>query len=237
MRSTLRIRRLPSILGPRLPVDFCSVSGDLVPSNREVRLSDADRERVIGWLNAALGEGRLTLPEFEERVDGVLHAKTYGEVDPYLADLPIAVTPPQPPPREVVDLRGVASTIKRKGRWHVPRRLNVSSKAGSVKLDFAEAVISYPVVEVHLDVLAGSTELVLPAGATADIDDVEVLAGSAKSKVPTSYDAPATGGVRFVVTGINRAGRDDLTQGATIAALLDAAILRLRVVDHAQLVA
>ena len=177
-----------------------------MPSNREVRLSDADRERVIGWLNTALGEGRLTLPEFEERVDGVLHAKTYGEVDPYLADLPIAVTPPQPPPREVVDLRGVASTIKRKGRWHVPRRLNVSSKAGSVKLDFAEAVISYPVVEVHLDVLAGSTELVLPTGATADIDDVEVLAGSAKSKVPTSYDAPATGGVRFVVTGVNRAG-------------------------------
>jgi Domain of unknown function (DUF1707) len=190
----------------RQPVHFCTVTGDLVPPDREVRLSDADRERVIGWLNTALGEGRLTLSEFEQRVDAVLRAKTYGDVDPYLADLPIAVPAPQPPPREVVELRGVASSIKRKGRWQVPRRLNVSSKAGSVKLDFAEAVIRHPVVEVHLDVLAGSTELVLPDGATADIDDVEVMAGSANSKVPTSYDASVTGGVRFVVTGSNKAG-------------------------------
>jgi hypothetical protein len=182
------------------------VTGDLVPPNREVRLSDADRERVIGWLNTALGEGRLTLSEFEQRVDGVIHAKTYGDVDPYLADLPIAMAPPRPAPREVLELRGVASSIKRKGRWSVPRRLNVSSKAGSVKLDFAEALISHPVVEVHLDVLAGSTELVLPAGATADIDDVEIMAGSAKSKVPTSYDPHGAGGVRFVVSGSNKAG-------------------------------
>jgi hypothetical protein len=183
------------------------VTGDLVPPNREVRLSDADRERVIGWLNTALGEGRLTLSEFEQRVDGVIRARTYGEVDPYLADLPIAMAPPQPPaPREVMELRGVASSIKRKGRWSVPRRLNVSSKAGSVKLDFAEALISHPVVEVHLDVLAGSTELVLPAGATADIDDVEILAGSAKSKVPTSYDPQGAGGIRFVVSGSSKAG-------------------------------
>lgn len=183
------------------------MTGDLVPPNREVRLSDADRERVIGWLNTALGEGRLTLPEFEQRVDAVLQAKTYGDVDPYLADLPITMpAPPPPPPREVIELRGVASSIKRKGRWQVPRRLNVSSKAGSVKLDFADAVIRHPVVEVYLDVLAGSTELVLPDGATADIDDVEVMAGSAKSKVPTSYDPQGAGGIRFLVTGSNRAG-------------------------------
>ncbi len=181
------------------------MTGDLVPPNRDLRLSDADRDRVVGWLNTALGEGRLTLPEFEERVDAVLRAKTYGEVEPYLADLPIAVAPARPPQREVVELRSVASSIRRRGRWPVPRRLIVSSKAGSVKLDFAEAIIEHPVVEVHLDVVAGSTELVLPPGATADIDDVQMYAGSAKSKVPTSYDTPGAG-VRFVVSGSNKAG-------------------------------
>src|SRR5262249_42978278 len=140
-----------------------------------------------------------------ERVDAVLRAKTYGEVEPYLADLPIAVAPARPPQREVVELRSVASSIRRRGRWPVPRRLIVSSKAGSVKLDFAEAIIEHPVVEVHLDVVAGSTELVLPPGATADIDDVQMYAGSAKSKVPTSYDTPGVG-VRFVVSGSNKAG-------------------------------
>ena len=180
------------------------MTGEPLPQSRDLRLSDADRDRVVGWLNTALGEGRLTLPEFEERVDGVMRAKTYGEVDRYLADLPMAHRPPVPA-REVVELRNVASSLKRRGRWAVPRRLVVSNKAGSVKLDFADAIISHPVVTIDLDIMAGSTELVLPDGATADIDDLQVIAGSAKSKVPPSQDATEPG-VRFVVTGANKAG-------------------------------
>jgi Domain of unknown function (DUF1707) len=183
------------------------VTGEMVPQQRDLRMSDADRERVVGWLRAAVSEGRLTLPEFEERVDGVLHAKTYGEVEPYTRDLPLVggAVPAPPAPRDVVELRTVASSLKRRGRWTVPRRLVVRSKAGSVKLNFADAVIIHPVVEIELDVLAGSTELVLPDGATADLDDVEVYAGSTKSRVPASYDSPP-GGTRFVVTGSNKAG-------------------------------
>jgi hypothetical protein len=172
---------------------------------RKVRMSTADRDQIVDVLNTALSAGRLTLDEFDERVAGVQNAKTYGEVEPYLKDLPIAVAPAAPPPREVVELGSVASSIKRKGRWNVPRRLVVRNKAASVKLDFSEALISYPVVEIDLDVLAGSTELVLPAGATADIDDVRMFAGSAKSKVPTSYEDPGSG-IRFVVTGSCKAG-------------------------------
>jgi hypothetical protein len=177
----------------------------MVPPSRELRLSHADRDRVVGWLNAALGEGRLTLAEFEERVDAVLRAKTYRDVEPYLADLPVTVAPGRPTAPDVVELRNFASSLKRNGRWAVPRRLVVRSKAGSVKLNFADATIDHPVVEIELDVIAGSTELVLPDGATADIDGVEVFAGSAKSTVPSSYDA-AGPGIRFVVAGFNRAG-------------------------------
>jgi hypothetical protein len=181
------------------------VTGEMLPSNRELRLSNADRDRVVGWLNAAVGEGRLTLAEFSERVDAVLRAKTYRDVEPYLADLPVAVAPGRPPVPEVVELRNFASSLKRNGHWAVPRRLVVRSKAGSVKLDFAEATIDHPLVEIELDVVAGSTELVLPDGATADIDGVEVFAGSARSNVPSGY-AAAGSGVRFVVAGFNRAG-------------------------------
>jgi hypothetical protein len=185
------------------PVDSCGVTGELIPHNPELRLSDADRERVVGWLNTAVSEGRLTLVEFEERVDAVLRARTYGDVEPHRADLPVAAAAQAA--REIVELRNVASNLKRRGRWAVPRRLVVRNKAGSVKLDFAEAVIQHPVVEIDLEVLAGSTELILPDGATADIDDVQMVAGSAKSKVPTSYDVP-DGRPRFVVTGSQKAG-------------------------------
>jgi hypothetical protein len=181
------------------------VTGELMPSNRDMRLSDADRERVVGWLNAALAEGRLTLAEFEDRVDAVLRAKTYGEVEPHLADLPVGVASGGRPSRDLVELRGMAASLKRRGRWAVPRRLVVRNKAGSVKLDFAEAVIDHPVVEIDLNVLAGNTLLILPAGATADIDDVQMTAGHAKSTVPASYDVP-DGRPRFVVTGSHKAG-------------------------------
>jgi len=172
---------------------------------RNLRISTADRERIVDLLNAALGSGRLTLAEFDERVAGLHEARTYGEVEPYLRDLPVAAAPAAPPPRDVVELASVASSIKRQGRWNVPRRLVVRNKAASVKLDFSEAVISLPVVEIDLDVMAGSTELILPDGATADTDDVRMFAGSVKSKVPASYDAPAHG-TRFVVTGSCKAG-------------------------------
>ncbi|MGC9667063.1 DUF1707 SHOCT-like domain-containing protein [Planosporangium sp. 12N6] len=168
-------------------------------------MSDADRERVVGWLNTALAEGRLTLAEFEERVDAVLRARTYREVEPHLADLPVGVTPAARPARDVTELRNVASSITRRGRWPVPRRLVVRNKAGSVKLNFAEAVIDHPVVEIDLDVMAGSTLLILPDGATADVDDVQMVAGSAKSTVPTGYDLPG-GRPHFVVTGSQKAG-------------------------------
>lgn len=183
------------------------VSGELVPGDRDLLMSDADRERVLARLQDAAGEGRLTLDEFQERVDGVLRARRFGEVEPYLAGLPpVATGPLAPPPAPAVaELRTVASSLRRTGRWSVPRTLRVSSKAGSVKLDFTDALIGHPVVEIVLDVYAGSTTLVLPAGASVDVDGVQMYAGSVTvRRVPQV--AEASGGPHFVVTGSQKAG-------------------------------
>jgi hypothetical protein len=153
-------------------------------------MSDSDREGVLARLSTALGEGRLTLAEFEQRVDGVLRARTFGEAQPHVADLPNAT--PALAKREVVELRANAGSITRKGRWIVPKRVVVRSKAGSVKLDMRQAVVDHRVVEIELAVQAGSTTIVLPPGATADIDDVTANAGSAKSKVPPAPEPGST---------------------------------------------
>src|SRR5438046_576304 len=112
------------------------MSGELEPGQRDILMSDADRERVVARLQAAVSEGRITLAEFQERVDGVLRARRYGEIEPYLAGLPSG-----PGPAVVSELRTVASSLKRSGPWPVPQKLKVHSKAGSVKLDFTEATI------------------------------------------------------------------------------------------------
>jgi len=56
------------------------------------RASDSDREHVADRLRTALTEGRLTHEEFEERLHEALSARTYGQLDPLLADLPAVAT-------------------------------------------------------------------------------------------------------------------------------------------------
>jgi hypothetical protein len=166
----------------------------------ELRISDADRERAVQRLDRAVSEGRLTMSEFDERVAGVLRARTGSDLQPYLADLPAGQVAP-----EEGQLRATMSTIKRTGHWVVPRRLSVSNKAGSVKLDLTDAVIGHPVIEIAIEVYAGSTTLVLPRGASVDVEQVELVAGSAKvRKVPTSTEP--IGEPHVVVSGKQWAG-------------------------------
>lgn len=54
----------------------------------DLRVSDADRLAVIDDLRRHTGDGRLTLDEFEERVDEVLRARTWAELDPTTRELP-----------------------------------------------------------------------------------------------------------------------------------------------------
>jgi hypothetical protein len=172
-----------------------------VPHPPELRMSDADRERVTERLHTAFSEGRLTHEEFEQRLNGVLAARVFSEIEPLVADLP-ATGVPAP---ELAQLRTTAASLKRRGRWVVARRLQVTAKAGSVKLDFTDALIAHRVVEIELDVLAGSTTLVLPQGASVDIENVEFVAGSPHIRsVPT---LPVAGdGLHFVVRGKQRGG-------------------------------
>lgn len=59
-----------------------------VPSHRA---SDSDRELVAEQLRHAAGEGRLTLDELEQRLDAVYAARTYGQLDGLVSDLPVPV--------------------------------------------------------------------------------------------------------------------------------------------------
>lgn len=53
-----------------------------------MRAGDADRQAVADKLRGALDEGRLDLHEYDERLQQAYAAKTYGDLDRLLADLP-----------------------------------------------------------------------------------------------------------------------------------------------------
>ncbi len=53
-----------------------------------IRIGDADRERVTARLRENYAEGRLTQEELDERISATLNAKTFGDLRPIMADLP-----------------------------------------------------------------------------------------------------------------------------------------------------
>ena len=61
-----------------------------------LRASDADRDAVAERLRHAAVEGRLEPDELEQRLHAALRARTYGELDRLLRDLPVARRRPEP---------------------------------------------------------------------------------------------------------------------------------------------
>lgn len=161
-----------------------------------MRVSDDDRERTARQLQRAFTEGRLTQPEFEDRVGLAFAAKTYADLLALISDLP--ADQPPPPADDVVVLESTNGHVRRGGEWVVPRRLRISCKYGNVALDLTEAVITHPVVEIELRLKYGSARIVLPEGAGADIDRFSSRHGSAVSRVP---GLPHPGAVRVVISG------------------------------------
>jgi hypothetical protein len=61
----------------------------------DLRASDAEREHVATLLRHAATEGRLQPDELDERMGATLSARTYGELDAVLSDLPVSARLPE----------------------------------------------------------------------------------------------------------------------------------------------
>jgi hypothetical protein len=59
-----------------------------MPGDPRLRASDADRDRTAQLLREHHAVGRLTAEEFDGRLEKVFTARTLGELDELLADLP-----------------------------------------------------------------------------------------------------------------------------------------------------
>src|SRR5213592_4015931 len=162
-----------------------------------MRISDADRNGTLRRLHNAVALGLIDIDEFEERSALVSQARLHSDLDALVFDLPgpgaIVTTS-----TDRVELRGVLGSLKRQGEWIVPTRLSLVRRMGSIDLDLTRARFAGPIVVIELDVKFGSVDIRLPDGASASIDDVEVLVGSARDH---RKDAPAEGTPHVILTG------------------------------------
>ena len=133
------------------------------PQPRDLRASDADRERVVAVLAEAVADGRLTLEEHADRVQRAYQARTLGE----LARLTEDLVAPSAQPLRLDNSRSVAAffaTQRREGRWVVPDRLVVTAVGGHVVLDLREAMLQAMHTIVHATLIGGQLHLFVPEG-------------------------------------------------------------------------
>jgi len=91
------------------------------------------------------------------------------------------------PAADRVELRGWAGSLKRHGEWMVPTRLALVRRLGSIELDLTKARFAGPVVVIELDMKFGSLDIRLPDGASASVDDVEVLCGQRETTAAKTH--------------------------------------------------
>jgi len=160
-----------------------------VPEPRNLRASDADRERVANVLRDAAGDGRLTMDELDERLDAVYAAKTYAELEPITHDLPAAGAAPAPPPvpaepRDPARFGGeptshgavaILGGFSRKGDWTVPKEFTAFLFMGGGEIDLREARFAEREVTIHIVAFLGGCEIIVPEDATLRVTGVGVM--------------------------------------------------------------
>ena len=154
----------------------------------QLRVSDADRHAVAEVLRKAAGEGRIDLDELDERLEATYGAKTYADLVPLTADLPVAGTPHATPapttPRPSLPVPGgptytssfaVMSETKRQGAWEVPAKHNAAALMGSVVLDLREAHLTAHETVIEAYAIMAGVDIIVNAWTRVVVDGVGIM--------------------------------------------------------------
>lgn len=170
----------------------------------ELRAGHTDREAVAERLREAAGDGRIDLEELDERLEKAFAAKTYGDLEALVADLP-GQDPAglAPSDREPLALRTVAGDVRQDGHWVVPERITAKTTLGRIVLDFTRAECRHREVFVELDAGMGEIKVVVPRGWTVRAEGVTSGMGSVRNR---ATEPPVPGMPVLRISGGSKVG-------------------------------
>lgn len=180
------------------------------PGSPELRASDAEREQTASALGDAAAEGRLTLEELTDRLDGAYAAKSRGELEALTADLPQLRAGPRTPRRKSI---GIIGGTELSGRFRVEGVLTVVTVIGGAEIDLREAELIGHELEIRCYSVLGGIEITVPDGVDVSVELVAVLGGrEVRLGTPPRPGAPliritgfcALGGVEVQTRGGHR---------------------------------
>nr|WP_245700718.1 DUF1707 domain-containing protein [Streptomyces roseifaciens] len=180
-----------------------------------LRASDADRDRTAEVLRDALGDGRITAEEHAERLGIVYRARTLGELEAPVRDLPVdGRARPQAPARPhaapartagagpAENLVAVFGAASRKGRWRVSRRTNAFALFGTVEIDLTEAFFEQREIVVNATSFFGSVDITVPENVTLRSTGTGIFGGfDVRTVEAPDPDAPVVSVTGFAVFG------------------------------------
>lgn len=150
-----------------------------------MRASDADRERVAQVLHRAMSEGRLTVSELDERLAGLYQAKTMGELEPFVRDLPVQQPVTSPTTGGYAPAVGgtplssasvaIMSESSRSGDWVVPAYYTATAFWGEVKLDLRDARFAAGECTIQCTAIMAGIKILVPPELTVHISGVGIM--------------------------------------------------------------
>jgi len=153
---------------------------------RDLRASDADRDRTLALLADAVSDGRLTMDEHADRVQRACTARTLGELAELTADLAVSSAQPVRLDGGRV-ISGIFGPARRDGRWVVPENLTVTAMFGEVEVDFTQAILQARHVQLYATVVGGRLRLIVPDGVSVLMTGHAML-GSKRGGTPPPAD-------------------------------------------------
>lgn len=178
------------------------------------------RDQTIAALCDHFANDRLTVEEFEQRLDVANRALTVPELNTLLADLPASTTPgtqalatPAPAPvahaREQQTMVAVMGGVERRGRWQPARRTNIITCMGGAVLDFRDVRLPPGETEIIVFCLMGGVEIIVPPDMNTDIGGFAIMGGFAHRHDPPASPHPDAPVLR--INGFAMMGGVDLT--------------------------
>ncbi|MEV0277219.1 DUF1707 domain-containing protein [Streptomyces sp. NPDC050610] len=181
-----------------------------------MRASDAERDRIAEALREALAEGRLDMEEFDQRLGAAYKARTHGELEVLVRDLPepgrtAGAARKAPAPGADSDWAGriggratsrwgvaVMGGFQRGGRWTVPRVFSSVAFWGGGQIDLREADFEDREIVIRCFAIMGGMEVVVPPDVEVHVSGVGIMGGfDDKASGPGTPGAP-----RVTVTGL-----------------------------------
>lgn len=120
----------------------------------QMRASESDRQVVMERLRQAVEEGRLDVPEYQDRIDAAMQAKVYSELDVLIADLQ------QLPPPGFPETSLEPTLVMQQSLSKANRQLRESAERGPKKWKIAGIAVGIAAA-LSLILLAVAPELFL----------------------------------------------------------------------------